>query len=261
MSLVNFELSEQRVGLLTLNNPDSLNAMDEAMAAAFRDSVASLKSKVRNKELLVLILTGAGRAFSAGGNLQMLKDKSKLSAAENKKRMLDFYDSFLCVRDLGIPVIAAINGAAVGAGLCLACACDIRIAAENSKMGFTFTKLGLHPGMGATYFLPRVIGRAMAMELLLTAKIIPAADALRIGLVSSVVATDQILSQARQIASEILSCGPDSVQQLLASLRAELPVLQDCLEREADLQSINYAGAEFMEGVTAAIEKRPAKFL
>jgi enoyl-CoA hydratase len=114
--------------------------------------------------------------------------------------------------------------------------------------------------MGATYFFPRILGQARAYELLLTARVIMAEEALRIGLVSQVVDTDQVLATAQKIAQEILTCGPDSVKQLLASLRMELPDLESCLRREADCQAINYASSEFMEGVSATIEKRAPKF-
>jgi enoyl-CoA hydratase len=174
--------------------------------------------------------------------------------------MLDFYASFLCIRTLGVPVIAAINGHAIGAGLCVACACDIRIAAEGAKLGLTFTRLGLHPGMGATYFVPKVLGYARAQEFLLTARVIAAAEAVEFGLVSRVVPVGSTISAAREIAAEILSCGPESVSQLLVSLRGSDAELEAALEREATYQAENYAGAEFLEGVSALIEKRQPAF-
>ena len=257
MALVLFEERTKGVGTITLNDPANLNAMSEAMSREFMTLVVSLKAR---SDLRAIILTGAGRAFSAGGDLQMLEQKSKKGGEENRQLMHLFYDSFLSIRDLGVPLIAAINGHAIGAGLCLASACDMRVAAEGAKLGMTFTRLGLHPGMGATWFLPRILGIAAASELLLSARVIEAADAQRIGLVSKVVAVAEILSCADAIATEVLSCGPESVRQLLASLRNQAPTLAAALEREALCQSINYASSEFKEGVRATIEKRPAKF-
>ena len=246
------------IAQITLNDPDSLNAMSEGMADEFRALVASIaKDPVRPR---VIILTGAGRAFSAGGDLEMLKRKTTLSKSENEKLMLKFYESFLSILDLDIPLIAAINGHAIGAGLCVACACDIRIAASGAKLGFTFVKLGLHPGMGATYFLPDVLGAAAARELMLTGRVVEAAEAERLGLVSKTVPGDQVLNHAGEIAAEIASNGPLAVAQLVRSLRSPAQDLKSALAREALCQSENYKSAEFLEGVQAAIEKRKARF-
>ncbi len=258
MALVLFEEQGSNVGVITLNDPDNLNAMGEDLAQEFSTLVAGLRAKSR--QYAALILTGAGRAFSAGGNLQMLKDKTKLTPEENRQRMLAFYESFLCLRSLNVPLIAAINGHAVGAGLCLACACDIRLASEKARLGLTFTRLGLHPGMGATYFLPRIVGNAVATELLLTGKVISAAEGLSCGLVSRLSPEGEVLKNALQVAEEIKLCGPESIRQLLESLRGPDADLKKALEREASCQSSNYAGAEFLEGVQATIDKRPAQF-
>jgi enoyl-CoA hydratase len=256
-SLVLFARLEPTIGVITLNDPDHLNAMSEAMA----DQFSALVEKVRKEAgLRALILTGAGRAFSAGGDLEMLERKRKLSGAENKRKMLEFYDSFLKILTLKVPVVAALNGAAIGAGLCLASACDMRVAATGSKLGFTFARLGLYPGMGATYFLPRVIGVARASELLMTAKVILAEEALAIGLVSKVVAADAIMESALGLAREIAECGPQAIRELVQGLREGSSTLKLALEREATCQSYDYAGKEFAEGIAAVREGRKAKF-
>ena len=257
MALVLFDERTPGVGTITLNDPANLNAMSEAMSHEFAALVISLKAR---RDLRAIILSGAGRAFSAGGDLQMLEQKTKKSGEENRQLMHLFYDSFLSIRLLGVPLIAAINGHAIGAGLCLASGCDIRVAAEGAKLGMTFTRLGLHPGMGATWFLPNILGIAAASELLLTARIIESAEAQSIGLVSKVVPAADVISCADAIAKEIISCGPQAVRQLLASLRNRAPTLDAALEREALCQSVNYASDEFKEGVRATIEKRAAKF-
>jgi len=252
MSLVLFEDLGAGVAKITLNDPDNLNAMGEKMADEFR---ALVKEKAGSPHRAV-ILSGAGRAFSAGGDLNMLEKKTELDAAENKKRMLSFYDSFLGILDWGVPLIAAINGPAIGAGLCVACACDIRVASESAKLGFTFTKLGLHPGMGATYFLPKVVGISVATELVITGRVIDAAEALRIGLVSGVVKAEEVLPRAQKIAAEISLCGPLAVKQVLKNMRSGVVSLAQSLQNEADCQAVNYASKEFKEGVRATIEKR-----
>lgn len=256
MALVTFQKHSDSIGILTFNDPDSLNAMSEAMAAEFKAMVA----KISSEKMRALILTGAGRAFSAGGDLEMLEKKQKLSAEENRLKMLDFYNSFLCILDLKVPLVAAINGHAIGAGLCLASACDIRVASDKARLGFTFVKLGLHPGMGATFSLPRILGYSKSMELLLTGRIIEAPEALQIGLVSKIVDTSKVLEEAIKLADEISAAGPECVRQTLETLRAGKDLLNLSLQREAVCQARNYASAEFKEGVSAVKEKRAPKF-
>lgn len=259
MTLVTYEKLTPFIGMVKLNDPDNLNAMSEEMAGEFSSLIRSLNEGSSRPR--VMILTGSGKAFSAGGHLKMLEKKQTLSQEENRKQMLSFYDSFLCMLELEVPIIAAINGSAVGAGMCVAAACDIRIATESAKLGFTFLKLGLHPGMAATYFVPRVAGNAAASELLLTGRIINASEAFRLGLVSRVVPTNEdLIKVAHEIASEIMDCGPHATAQLLRSLRGAPQSLSDALETEAAAQSINYPSAEFAEGLAAVREKRKPNF-
>lgn len=258
MALVTFEKVADGIGKITLNDPNNLNAMGESMAKEFTAIVATLRD--RSQGLRAIILTGAGRAFSAGGHLDMLDKKRQISGEKNRLLMLDFYESFLGILRLEVPLIAAINGHAVGAGLCLASACDVRVASSNAKFGVTFCKLGLHPGMGATYFLPRILGPARAAELMLTGRMITARDALDMGLISRLCEGDSVVSEATSVAQEIAECGPESVRQLLQSLRTPVVTLRDSLEREALCQSVNYASSEFQEGVKAAMEKRKPVF-
>lgn len=257
MAQVIFERLPDGIGRVWFNDPDALNAMSLTMAREFRDLVKSLKSDTPR----LLIISGKGKAFSAGGDLEMLEAKTSMNPEQNRQGMLEFYDSFLSVRELNIPLIAAINGAAIGAGLCLASACDIRLCSDRARLGFTFVKLGLHPGMGGTFFLPLVVGSAHARELLLTGRIIDAAHALRIGLVSEVVDVDTIEKRSIEIAREILANGPESVTQLLMTLRSADAGLMAALEREAFCQSINYQSDQFKEGIRAVREKRPAQFI
>lgn len=257
MSLVTLATDPFGVVTITLNDEVNLNAMSEEMAAEFKALVDSLAQAHTAK---VIILTGAGRSFSAGGHLAMLDAKRTRSKEENRSGMLAFYDSFLGILKLNVPIIAALHGAAVGAGLCLACAADIRVAAEDTKLGFTFLKLGLHPGMGGTFLVSRIIGRSAATELLLTGRIISAQEGLRLGLVSKLCPKDSVLAEAQAIAKEILACGPLARAQLLETMRADLENLPAALGREAECQSVNYSGAEFAEGLAAVREKRAANY-
>lgn len=257
MALVTSTVDPLGIATITLHDEANLNAMSEEMAAEFSGVVASLKA---TQSARVVILTGAGKAFSAGGHLAMLDKKRTLSKEENRLEMLKFYDSFLSILQLNVPLIAALHGPSVGAGLCLACACDIRIASTEAKLGFTFLKLGLHPGMGGTFLVPRVVGRSIGTELLLTGRIISADEAFRIGLVSKVVPKEALLEAAREVAREILACGPEASAQLLQTMRRDLQDLPTALEREAECQSVNYGSAEFAEGLASVREKRPPLF-
>ena len=169
------------VATLTFNDPERRNAMSRAMGEAFAREVAQVS---REPGLRAVVLTGAGRAFSAGGDLGMIEEQARNGAAAPglarraiRDTMRSFYKLFLSVRDLPCPSVAAINGHAIGAGLCVALACDLRIVSRDAKVGLNFTKLGLQPGMGATWTLPRLIGTARAAELLYTSRVIAGEEA------------------------------------------------------------------------------------
>lgn len=144
------------VATITLNAPKRLNALTVPMGDAFAEVVASLATDTG--DVSSVIVTGAGRAFSAGGDVQFLRDRCADTPSRNAAIMRGFYQRMLCLRELPVPVIAAINGHAIGAGLAFALAADFRIVAEDASLGVTFTKLGLHPGMGSSHFLPQLIG-------------------------------------------------------------------------------------------------------
>jgi len=205
------------VAVLTFNDPDRLNAMTEPMGQRLNQHVERLKDA---RGLRAVVLTGAGRAFSAGGDLAFLLARAADTPENNVPAMKAFYGLFLSLRTLPVPVLAAINGPAIGAGFCVALGgCDIRYASPKAKMGLTFTKLGLHPGMGATHFLPALVGPSKAAELLLTGRVISAAEAAACGLVSEVVddPTAHALALARELAT---SCAPGAVRHCLKTLRS-----------------------------------------
>ncbi|HMO02436.1 MAG TPA: enoyl-CoA hydratase/isomerase family protein [Oligoflexia bacterium] len=253
-STIKHAIDSERVLTITLNRPEQLNAMDLTMAAEFE---AIVKSNLNNN-LRGLIITGAGKAFSTGGDLGMLKQKQTQSEEQNYRDMRAFYKAFLSILDLNVPTVAAINGPAIGAGLCLATACDLRVADIGAKLGFTFAKLGLYPGMGATFFLPRVIGQAKALELLATARVLSAQEGYEIGLVNKLaVAENNAVLTAKKLLEEIALSAPTTTTKLINTFRKELSKeLESALEQEAKYQSIDYRSAEFNEGLKAVIEKR-----
>jgi len=150
------EDSSTGVATVTLNAPKRLNALTVAMGDEFASAIAELKANAANVSSVVV--TGAGRAFSAGGDVQFLRDRCNDTPSRNAAIMRDFYDRMLSIRSLPMPTICALNGHAIGAGLAFTLAADFRIAAENAQLGVTFTKLGIHPGMGSSHFLPKLIG-------------------------------------------------------------------------------------------------------
>ncbi len=253
MPLVTLTFETPEVGIITLNDESNLNAMSNEMAREFRGVIDLLRT---NHALRALVITGAGKAFSAGGHLDMLDEKRSVSGEENRQGMLAFYSSFLSILELNVPLIAAINGVAVGAGLCVACACDIRVSASEAKLGFTFLKLGLHPGMGATFLVSRVLGPSAASELLLTGRMISAEEALRIGLVSRLAPAQEVARTAIAIAQEIASNPPEATRQLLETIRGDLHGLGRALEREALCQSINYSSQEFAAALQRARQRK-----
>lgn len=190
----------------------------------------------------------------------MLTAKSTHTFPQNRAEMLDYYHSFLGISELSIPTLAAINGHAMGAGLGLALACDVRVQSDTAKVGLNFTRLGLHPGMGTTFFLPRLVGHAVARDLLTTGRTLTAAESLQRGLVSQVVPATDVLKRAQAMAADYLQCGPEALAALLKTLRPTAAELQQALVRESEEQSKNYASAEFAEGLAAALEKRLPRF-
>jgi enoyl-CoA hydratase/carnithine racemase len=263
MTYEHIELARDgHVATLTLNRPEARNAMTPPMGEEVRDAVEAVRA---DHDARVLVVTGAGTAFSGGGDLAMLARDAGVGDGAGHGMggpPRDFYKRFLSVRTLAIPTIAAINGHAIGAGLCFALGCDIRIVAAHAKMGMTFTKLGIHPGMGATHLLPRLIGTARACELLFTGRIIDAAEAERLGIVSRVVARDAFAAAVRELAAEIAAAGPIAVRLTKRALyRGVESSLDDALDLESMQQAATFKTADAREGVKAVLEKREPKFV
>lgn len=262
MSFEHIRLSRDAgIVTLTFNRPESRNAMTPAMGEEMIRAVEEIRSDATAR---VLVVTGEGKAFSSGGDLSMLARDAGLSD-ESGPTMAgsprDFYNRFLAIRQLPVPTIAAINGHAIGAGLCFALACDLRIAVVEAKMGMTFSKLGLHPGMGATFFLPRLIGTARACELFFTGRIIDANEAERLGILNRVVSRDEFAGAIESLSGEIASAAPIAVRMVKKAIyRGTEHSLDDMLDYESLQQSITFATDDAREGIRAVMEKRSPQF-
>ncbi len=243
---------------LLLNRPDKYNAMTPEMGQALSLAVDELN---RASETRVVLVRGAGRAFCAGGDFSFIDEASRRTPEENRTAMLRFYSSYLSLTRLEMPSVAVLQGAAVGAGLCLALACDLRLAATEAKMGVNFVRIGLHPGMGCTALLPHVVGSARAAELLLTGRLVTGAEALDLGLVSRAVPRDELETVVQQTAEAIANAAPIAVRQTKATLIEPLRrELASALEREARAQAIDFTTADLQEAVSAFREGRNPVF-
>lgn len=251
-----------KVAVITLNDPKRLNALNATMGDQFVDVISSFCEGAESENLGAVVLTGEGRAFSAGGDLNFLQARGADTPSRNAVIMRRFYERFLAVRRLPVPVVAAINGPAIGAGLALALACDVRVAAADAKMGITFVQLGLHPGMGSTHFLPRIVGPQAASKMMLTGEIIEGAEALRIGMVAEVHDTQEAtVDGAMKLARRMASAAPLAVRTCVRSIRmAQDDGLDRSLWREADAQAQVWNSHDLNDGVSALVEKRRAVF-
>jgi 2-(1,2-epoxy-1,2-dihydrophenyl)acetyl-CoA isomerase len=244
------------VQTVTLNRPDALNSFNAAMK---RELLEVLKGAARDPALRCLILTGAGRAFSAG---QDLKERQAPGAADLAEELREHYNPIVRgLRRLEKPVIAAVNGVAAGAGCSLAIACDILIASDKASFIEVFTKVGLVPDTGSTWFLPRLVGYARAAEMVFTADPVDAATAERIGLVNRVVPAERLMPEARALGERLAAAPPLALALAKRALNRALESdLDSALDHEAQLQGIAGRSRDHAEGVAAFVEKRPPRF-
>ncbi len=250
-----FEKSN-RVATITINRQDKLNALNQE---TIREISSTLDEAEKDGSIRVIVITDAGdRAFSAGADISEMKGKTPIDLQKSCRRTQEMMNK---IEDLEKPVIAAINGYALGGGLELAMACDFRIASENARLGQTEINIGLIPGWGGTQRLPRFVGKAMAKEMVFTGRMIDAKTAERLGLVNSVVQADQLKSAVKQFAEELGTRAPVAVklakQLINNSTETDLRI---GMMHEAESFGILSSTEDVKEGIAAFLEKRKAEF-
>jgi len=239
---------------ITLNRPDVLNAFNTDM---HRSLAAALK-EARGADVRAVVLTGAGRGFCVGQDLTEFRE----APGDIGSRLRgNYHPNIRAIRGLEKPVIAAVNGAAAGAGMSIACACDLRIAADSASFIPAFINIGLIPDSGGSYFVTRILGAARAFEWLASGKKLTAAEAHAWGLVSEVVETEALPTRAAELAAQLADLPTRGVGMTKRLLDHALDTtLEEQLEREAQLQTAATQTEDFREGVAAFLEKRPPRF-
>jgi enoyl-CoA hydratase len=244
------------VAVVTINRPAVLNALSEAV---LREIQSAFDALADDDGVRAIVLTGAGeKAFVAGADIKELASQTPVSGRETARRGQRL---FTRIEQLGKPVIAAINGFALGGGCELALACTFRFAADTAKIGLPEITLGLLPGYGGSVRLPRLIGKARAMEMILTGKPVTADEAFRTGLVNRVVPAASLVAEAKAFAAELAAKAPIALRFAMQSIERglEMPA-GEALELEATLFGLVATTADFREGTTAFLEKRKAVF-
>jgi enoyl-CoA hydratase len=252
---IKFE-TKNHIAYVTIDRPKVLNALNMATMQELKQAFASIKD---DAEIRVVIVTGAGeKAFVAGADIGELSQHTPVSAKEYTHQGQAIIDS---IENLGKPVIACINGFALGGGCELAMACTMRLASDNARLGQPEVKLGLIPGYGGTQRLPRLVGKGLAMQQILTGEMISAQEAHRIGLVNEVVAAAELIPRAEAIAAKIIANSPLAIQYAMEAVNHgyDMP-LADGLFLEATLFGVCCATEDKNEGTKAFLEKRPAQF-
>jgi enoyl-CoA hydratase len=255
MSLVLVE-KQDRIAWVTLNRPEKMNALNNALLKELECEIAGLE---HDAEVGVVVLTGAGeKAFVAGADISELKDLDSGSARE---QALKGQAVFNRIAAMPKPVIAAVNGFALGGGCELALSAHIRVASENAKFGLPEVSLGIIPGYGGTQRLPRLVGAGIGLDMILSGDMIPAADALRMGLVSRVFPQADLKAGVEKLAKTILSRGPLALTRTISAVQQGLDMpLEQGLQFEAALFGLLAASQDMKEGMGAFLEKRPAAF-
>lgn len=252
------QVTTSGVCIVTLDYPERRNAMSAPMTAAWERLMGAVSS---DPGIRSLVVTGEGPVFCSGGDTGWIGSEPDASVDQLRTRMMKFYRSWLSVRDVPVPVVAALNGPAVGAGACIALAADIRIAACRATFSVPFLRLGMHPGMATTFLLPEVVGLTVARDLLFTGRVVNADRMLELGLTSEVMDDDLLLGRAHEIGEQIAADAPIATRLTKAALRHGGPAsLAECLEWEAVAQPVTLATDDLQEGLAAAREKRKPNF-
>jgi 2-(1,2-epoxy-1,2-dihydrophenyl)acetyl-CoA isomerase len=247
------------VSTLTLNRPERLNALNSALGRALLEALNKLAG---DTTVRAIILTGAGRAFCAGGDLDVLRNARERDDVTEVEGLLKLGKQIiLALVTMPKPVIAAVNGPAAGAGANLALACTTRVASENASFTQSFARVGLFPDFGGTYFLPRLVGPALAMQLMLTAETVNAPEALRLGLAGRVVSQDDWESQTALLAAQLADAPPIVARGIKqAFCLDDRQRLEQALDEEIRWQVTCFRSKDCREGLQAFFEKRPPRF-
>lgn len=246
------------VVLVQLANAGRRNAMSMTMTAAWQRLIGQL---ARDASVRCVAITGDGTSFCSGGDTGWIGSEPDASIGRLRARMIPFYRTWLAIRELEVPVLAGINGPAVGAGACLALAADVRVASSAAKFCVPFLSLGMHPGMATTFLLPEVIGVAAARDLLFTGRTAAAAEMARLGLVSQVWDPTDFDRNFLELATQVAAKAPLATRLTKAALRdGGFGSLEDSIRWEALAQPVTLAGADLVEGLAAARERRAPRF-
>ncbi|SEP23481.1 enoyl-CoA hydratase/isomerase family protein [Trujillonella endophytica] len=246
------------VRLLTLNRPGVRNAMTAEMTVAWD---RALDQVTADRDTRVVVVTGAGSSFCSGADLSWLDQGSDddVTIDRLRDRMLPFYRSWLRPRQLPFPVLAAVNGATVGAGVCLALACDLRFAATGARFSTPFIFRGTHGGMGATWLLPEAIGVSRSREMLFTGREVPAAEACDWGLVTGI--ADDVLAHTLAVADRLAEAAPIAARLTKTGLEQSAAGLEASLQWEAMAQPVTMTTEDLHEGIAAFRQNRPPRFV
>ena len=248
-----------RVAVLTFNRPHARNSMTNDLQEGLLGVLEELSEDDRVRALVV---TGNGSAFSAGGDMELMRSLPDLDPDTAVARLRKIYPSFIELLHFPAPTIAAVNGPAIGGGLGIALMCDIRVAGESASFSAPFGAIGFPPGMGLTFLLPLILGHARAMEMLLTSDRWDSAESYRTGLVSTVVADEQLMEEAVGLSRRIASNAPGVLRSVTDELRGRvLRGVEDALSREVRAQGLAVRTADYREGLAAIAEKRRPRFL
>jgi enoyl-CoA hydratase len=255
---VQVERSADGVVTITLDSPERRNALDEELAGQLREAVGGVAADPGAR---CVVVTGTGRSFCSGADLGRLRGRDLGGVLPRRESLGAYYRTFLDLRDLAVPTIAAVNGPAIGAGLNLALCCDLRVAGASARFGATFVRLGIHPGGGATYLLSRLLGPARAAEMLLTGEVVDAPRALELGLVNRLAEDAELGGVAAALAATVAANAPRAVRATKRALRLALDAdLATMLEVEGLAQAASQESEDAAEGWAAFRERRPPRF-
>ena len=252
-----FEKRADRIALVTLNRPDNRNSMTDDLLGGLADAVSAIRA---DRELRCVVITGSGNTFCGGADFRSNAQRGD-AALQPNERSFAMYQPFLSVLEIEIPVVGALNGHAVGGGMGLALVCDLRVANQDAKYGVNFARLGIHPGMAATWLLPRIVGMPRAAELLFTGRLVSGREAADAGLMNHAVAAEDVLPRAMELAGDIAANAPVAVRWTKRSLYEHADWKpHPAAWAEAALQARTLEMADAKEGIRALLDKRLPEF-